>query len=117
MEVIEVHPEPSAATALTGLSIEPKEEKKLEACALAHQRQFSFPRISTFFGEKDKGEASYLQWRYEVRCLIFENQYTEQEILFGVRRSCKGEAANILRRLGTKTDLEKVMSHFESMAR
>ena len=72
------------------------------------------PKISTFFGEKGKGEVSFNTWKYEIRCLISEKMYTPDTILLGVRRSCKGEAANILRRMGINCTLTDIMDKFES---
>ena len=93
--------------------IPPPDDMKTAMSVPSHQ--FNVPRISTFFAEPSKGEVQYLQWRYEVRCLIYQNHYSEKEILQGIRRSCKGEAANVLRRLGTKVSLETTLARFESI--
>jgi hypothetical protein len=71
---------------------------------ISHQ----FPKISQFYGEPGKGEVSFLTWRYEVRCLQ-EETYTEEQILLGIRRSCKGSAADILRRMGVHATLKDVL--------
>ena len=33
--------------------------------------QFISPHISIFLGDTGKGEVSYAQWLYEVKCLMF----------------------------------------------
>lgn len=68
-----------------------------------------FAKISTFYGETGKGEVSFYTWKYEVRCLLEEKVYREEQILQGIRRSCKGEAANILRRLCAGVRLKKYL--------
>lgn len=71
-------------------------------------------KFSTFYGETGKGEVSFYTWKYEVRCLLEEKVYREEQILQGIRRSCKGEAANILRRLGAGVSAEEILEKFES---
>lgn len=73
-----------------------------------------FPRISLFYGESGKGEVNYLTWRYEIRCLIEEKVYTPEQILLGIRRSVKGQASDILRRMGTKVELDDILRKFET---
>lgn len=73
-----------------------------------------FPKISIFFGETGKGEVSYLTWRYEVQCLMEQGQYSEEVILLSLRRSVKGEAANILRRMGVRARLADILRKFKS---
>ena len=34
------------------------------------------PRICLFFGDNVKGEATYAQWVYEVKCLLTEKAHT-----------------------------------------
>ena len=73
-----------------------------------------FPRISLFYGEDGKGEVNYQTWKYEVKCLLEEKTYTNEQILLGIRRSLRGEAANILRRMGTHAKVEDILRKFES---
>lgn len=72
------------------------------------------PRLSIFFGEEGKGEVGYQTWKYEIECLIQEGKYQEDQILMTIRRSAKGEAANILRRLGTKAHIGEILKKFNS---
>lgn len=57
---------------------------------------------------------SFYTWKYEVRCLLQERIYREEQILQGIRRSRKGEAANVLRRLGAGVSVEDILKKFES---
>lgn len=73
-----------------------------------------FPRLSIFYGEEGKGEVGYQTWKYEIECLQQEKKYPEDQILLTIRRSAKGEAANILRRLGVKATVHEVIQKFNS---
>ena len=72
------------------------------------------PRLSIFFGEDGKGEVSYQTWKYEIECLKEEKKYPEDQILVAIRRAAKGEAANILRRLGIKASITEILKKFNS---
>ena len=63
------------------------------------------PRLSIFYGEDGKGEVGFQTWKYEILCLQEEKKYPEDQIFLAIRRSAKGEAANILRRLGVKASV------------
>ena len=71
------------------------------------------PRISTFFGEENRGEVSYPTWAYEVNCLIAEKTFSDEVILQAIRRSVKGHAADQLRYVGIKPTIENVLENFE----
>ena len=73
-----------------------------------------FPRLSIFYGEEGKGEVGYKTWKYEIECLIEEKKYPEDQILLTVRSSAKGEAANILRRLGVNATVKDIFKKFNS---
>ncbi len=75
------------------------------------------PRIALFSGdgtkdEPPKGELSYNQWRYEVRCLQKEG-YSSPVILRTIRHSVRGTAAKVLRCLREDSSLDTVLSKFE----
>ena len=73
-----------------------------------------FPRLSIFYGEEGKGEVGYQTWKYEIECLQQEKKYPEDQILLSIRRSAKGEAANILRRLGVRVSVQDILEKFNS---
>ena len=72
------------------------------------------PRVSIFYGEEGKGEVRYQTWKYEIECLQQEKKYPEDQLLMAIRRSAKGEAANILRRLGVKASVHDIIKKFNS---
>lgn len=80
----------------------------------SHTEKRQLPRLSIFFGEEGKGEVVYQTWKYEIECLVQEGKYAEEQILMAIRRAAKGEAANILRRLGTKARIVDILKKFNS---
>lgn len=73
-----------------------------------------YPRISLFFGETGKGEVSYRTWRYEVNCLLRERAYSNESMLLGIRRSLRGEAADMVMRLGETAKIGDILETFQS---
>ena len=71
------------------------------------------PRISTFSGDK-KSDVSYDLWKYEVICLMKESK-TEESILQAVRRSVRGEAANVIMRLGVGASIHDILHKMDSI--
>ena len=67
------------------------------------------PRLTYFSGEKNKGEVSYSQWRYEVDGLVRDGFYPEQLILQAIRRSLRGYAADVLRHMGPVTRIQPIL--------
>ena len=72
------------------------------------------PKISIFYGESNKGEVQYTTWRYEVECLINSGSCSEEDILGAIRRSCKGNAGDKLRHIGTTPTLKDILKKFAS---
>lgn len=73
------------------------------------------PRISLFFGDNVKGEATYAQWVYEVKCLLIEKAHGPQVLAEAVRNSLRGEAKNLVRRLGYCPAIPEILEKFESV--
>lgn len=75
----------------------------------------SYPKLSYFFGEGKKGDVSWETFKFEVASVQCSGSFNRAQILFGVRRAVKGEASDIVRRLGTAATLEEVMATLEGM--
>ena len=73
-----------------------------------------YPRISTFFGEENKGEVSWPTFKFEVEALISDSVFTEEQILLGIRRAVKGSASDVLRRLGIGVNIKEVMKKLQT---
>lgn len=73
------------------------------------------PRISLFYGDNIKGEATYAQWVYEVKCLLLEKTHKPEALAQAIRRSLRGEASNLARRLGIGATIPQILEKFESV--
>ena len=73
-----------------------------------------YPRISTFYDEDNKGEVSLPTFKFEVEALISENNFTEKQILLGIRRAVKGNANDVLHRLGIGVGIKEVMEKLKN---
>ena len=64
------------------------EEKDTEE-RVSLEKNFSFPKITAFSREENrpKGEASYEEWRYEVKCLQRDGVYSKYVIGKAIRKS------------------------------
>lgn len=72
-----------------------------------------FPRLSTFYGEENKGEVSWETFKFEIESLI-SDKFGKEQIVQSIRRATKGNAGDILRRLGPGVTLEEILHKFES---
>lgn len=88
----------------------PKKPEPTEKVIVPNQ-----PRISLFYGDNVKGEVSYPQWVYEIKCLMLEKTHKHEVILQAVRRSVRGEAANLVRRLGLGVTIVQILDKFDSV--
>ena len=61
----------------------------------ANTQSFVKPRIPIFSGE-DKSEVSFDVWKYEVKCIIREGNYSDTILLQSIRGSLKGKARSLL---------------------
>lgn len=75
---------------------------------------YHFPKLSHFFGEEGKGDVTYAAYRYEVESLLTHKVFTEEQILLGIRRSVKGTANDIVRRLGTSVTVRDILKKLDS---
>ncbi len=69
-------------------------------------------KIPQFSGDGAKGELTYPQWKYEVKCLILEGQ-KPAVITHAIRRSLRGTAAEVMRNLGDSPSVDEVLSKFD----
>lgn len=86
------------------------EKSKTTVASTVHQ-----PRISIFYGDTGKGEVTYAQWVYEVKCLMLEKVHKQELIKQAIRNSLRGEAGNLLRRLGYGATIPDILDKFDSV--
>lgn len=70
------------------------------------------PRISTFYGEPGKGDATYDLWCYEVETLR-KSTFPLHIVDMQIRRSLRGEAAKVAMRLGPEATLDQLLLKLE----
>ena len=70
------------------------------------------PRLPVFSGSDGKGEVSFTLWEYELSCLKAEG-IGEVALMQAVRRSLRGEAADILLNLGNKATVDELVDKLE----
>lgn len=73
------------------------------------------PRIAPFSGSGDGKETTYEAWKYEVNTLLGEDVYPRKEISAAAKKSLRGEAASVVRRLGLDTDLDTILRKLDSV--
>ena len=57
-----------------------------------------------------KGESSFPQWMYEVKCLLLEKHKPKALTqAISIRKSLMGEASNLLRCLGIGTTITQIL--------
>ena len=75
---------------------------------------YHFPKLSIFYGEDNKGETSWETFKFEIQSLLADKAFSKEQILLGVRRAVKGNAADIIRRLGPGISLDEVLIKLNS---
>ncbi len=66
----------------------------------------STPKLSSFSGEKSKGDVQYKQWRLEIVGCCRENSFSDIAILNAMRRAAKGAASDLLSGLSDPVSLD-----------
>ena len=91
------------------------EEKDTEE-RISLEKNFPFPKITAFSGEENrpKGEASYEEWRYEVKCLQRDGVYSKYVIGQAIRKSLRGPAKREIIQMGPTATVEEIMERLES---
>ncbi|KAL4226331.1 hypothetical protein ACF0H5_014314 [Mactra antiquata] len=74
---------------------------------------YHYPKLATFYGEDNKGEVSWPTFKFEVESLQSAKVFNEEQILLGIRRSLKGNASDVIRRLGTGVTVNQVLRKLE----
>ncbi len=70
------------------------------------------PEISKFYGDPQKDEISYGQWRFEVKSL--QSLHTAGAFKEGVLKSLKGTAANLVRYLGPRSTIPEILTNLDT---
>jgi len=68
------------------------------------------PKISIFTGEGDQKDAAFESWHYEVQTLLREGSYSECTITTAAKKSLRGDAAKVARRLGITATIREILN-------
>lgn len=109
-------------------SMQPKDTKEgFQAESTSHPQQpvqlpaamatlsVNIPRLPVFYGEDNKGECSYEQWRAATRALVQSGSYQTHILMQAIRRSLRGTAADVLLHLGDEVNMEEILSKFDTV--
>ena len=80
------------------------------------EKNIFFPKFTPFSGDdsKPKGEATYEEWRYEVKCTRRDKVYPENVIGQAIRKSLRGPAKREIVQMGPSASVEDIMERLES---
>ena len=70
----------------------------------------NIPKLSTFSGERAKGEVSFEQWSYELQTL--RKTYSDSALREGIQHSLRGAAADTVRNMGPDVPLDTIIKKF-----
>lgn len=73
------------------------------------------PNICSFSGNRSAKNESFDVWRYEVQCLMVDKQYSHEAIAEAARRSLKGEAAKVVKRLGVGASVNTMLNKLDGL--
>ena len=79
-----------------------------------HTEPHKYPKLSIFYGEDGRGEVNWDTFHYEVMAVITSNNFSDDQIMFGIRRAVKGSASDKLRRLGPDVTVREILRKFEN---
>ena len=73
------------------------------------------PKLQIFTGAEDKKDTPYEAWKYEVETLIKEGVFSAHVIATSAKKSLRGEAAKIARRLGCDATVDDLIKKFDGI--
>ncbi|KAH3799100.1 hypothetical protein DPMN_152703 [Dreissena polymorpha] len=75
------------------------------------------PKLPFFSGEEPcpKGEVSFKEWLFEVKCLMNDKNLLPSNVLQAVRRSIRGSARQTLISAGENASLDSILLKFNSL--
>ena len=72
-------------------------------------------KISQFSGDDQKGDVSYVEWRYEVKCLVQDPDFPQTSLAQTIRRSLRGTARRILVALSEQASASDMLGKLDSL--
>lgn len=74
----------------------------------------SSPRIPIFSGE-EKNDSSFEVWKFEVKCILREKNYSTPILLQSIRNSLKGKARSLLLSMSDEATPEMIIDKLEGV--
>ena len=107
----------STETKLSNKKDESEVVRTSEKETTSQEKNFFYPKFSAFSGEdpKPKGEASYEEWRYEVKCTQKDDLHSDQTIAQAIRKSLRGQAKRVLLPLGATSKVDEILKRLEGV--
>ena len=95
----------------------PQDTKAPDSSVSQQDKQSFCPKFTLFSGEepRQKNEASFEEWQYEVKCTQNEGIYPDHAIAQSIRRSLKGQAKKVLLPMGTTSSVQDILDRLESV--
>ncbi|XP_033729405.1 uncharacterized protein LOC117318540 [Pecten maximus] len=78
-------------------------------------KQQNIPKVPQFSGESLKGDVAYMDWRYEIRCLIMDSDISPSTLIQAIRRSLRGVAKRSLISLGSEASPRDILHRLDSL--
>ena len=75
------------------------------------------PKVPFFSGDEQpqKGDVTYEEWRFEIRCLVSDDEITNNMLIQSIRRSLKGTARKMLIPLGEKATVAEILHKLDTI--
>ena len=72
-------------------------------------------RIVPFSGSGDSNEVSYEAWKFGISTLLKDHNYSKSDIESAAKKTLRGEAANVVGRLGIYADINTVINKLDGI--
>ncbi|XP_021347673.1 uncharacterized protein LOC110460701 [Mizuhopecten yessoensis] len=82
-----------------------------------YSRPQQTPKPPLFSGENPplKGDVLYSDWRYEIRCLMSDQELSQSTVVQAIRRSLRGVARRTLVHLGEKATPQEILTKLDAL--
>lgn len=80
-----------------------------------HFAQPFVPKVSFFSGDDLKGDVPYVEWRFEIRCLVNDVNVTPSALAQTFRKSLRGTAKSVLSSLGESASNDAVLTKLDAL--
>ena len=73
------------------------------------------PKVSTFSGGTNTKDVSYETWKYEINTLLEEGVHKTEQVTSAAKKSLRGDAAKVVRRLGVHANIEVILKKLDGI--